>query len=323
MSPNTRSPVRPQMRGVQRHCAAWAALLFAAFFFSSAPRADAETTYATADEAFSAGAKLYNQGNYAGSREPFEAALRLAPDDKFRVKVYDALLAAYRHDPKIDPFVEACEFILEKSDSAAKRSLTRRALLSFVNERGKVDDLAKRYEERLQEDPDDRTSLYVLSELYSRLKRNPKRAVEVTERLAKLAEKAGQPLDVLEQANLAGQYVSAKKFKEGAELYEKIAPLDEKLAAWHWKEAAAAWLATGDKARALAAAKHSADSAPEERSDQLAHFWRRGLGDVFLAVGEPKLAIPHYEAAIEKTAIQGYIDACKKSLAEARAKAGE
>ncbi len=68
---------------------------------------------------------------------------------------------------------------------------------------------------------------------------------------------------------------------------------------------AAAWLLLGQKDHALAAAKKSAESPPEQRNDLLAHFWHRNLAEVFLATGQAKLAIPHYEQAIQKTNIQG------------------
>jgi tetratricopeptide (TPR) repeat protein len=141
--------------------------------------------------------------------------------------------------------------------------------------------------------------------------------------LSKLNNVEGQPLDVNASANMARQYVQAKQYEKAAKLYEKIAPLDEKLAAWHWKEAATAWLQAGNKTQALDAARKSNESQPEQRSDVLAHFWHKGLADVFLSAGEPKLAIPHYEKAIEKTNIQGYIDASRNKLEEARAKAAE
>jgi tetratricopeptide (TPR) repeat protein len=284
--------------------------------------AQAQTKYRSAEEAWRVGVAFCSSRNYAASREPFEAALQMAPDDKFRLKVYEALLPAYRQLADFDKFVGACDFLITKSPTAPQQSITRRALLAFAFERGKLDELASRYEDALKKDPQNRTALYVLSELYSHGKPNPSRAAELIERLAKIDPKSNQPANVLQSANLAMQYVKAKKYTEGAELYEKIAPLDEKLAAWHWKEAAAAWLRTGQKAKALAAAKKSAESPPEQRNDLLAHFWHRNLADVFLATGEAKLAIPHYEQAIAKTKIQGYVDGCQKSLAEARAKAG-
>jgi tetratricopeptide (TPR) repeat protein len=159
----------------------------------------AQTTYQNADEAWAVGVAFYNARNFAASIAPFEAALKLAPDDAFRLKVYDALRAGYQTLPDSQKFIEASEFIIGKSPQAA------------------------------------------------------------------------------------------------------------------------AWLAAGDKAKALAAATQAEQCTPEQRNDPLAHFWHR----VLAAVGEPKRAIPHYEQAIEKAKIQGYVDACKKSLAEARAKAGQ
>jgi tetratricopeptide (TPR) repeat protein len=297
-------------------------VLFLVFVVLIGPPAVAQTKYRSAQEAWSVGVAFYNSRNFEASREPFEAALTLAPDDKFRLKVYEALLPSYRLLPASEKFIAACEFILSKSESSPQQSLTRRQLLAFVHQRGKTDELARRHEEALKKDPNDRLALYVLSELYAELKRDPQRAAALIERLAKIEQKGGQQVNVQQTANLAQQYVKAKKFKEGAELYEQIAPLDANLAAWHWKEAAVAWLKVGDKQKALEAAKQSDASPPEARNDLLAHFWHRGLADAFLATGEPEIAVLHYEKAIEKTNIQGYIDDCKKSLAEAKAQAG-
>jgi len=282
----------------------------------------AEAAYQTADEAYGVGAAHYNARNYAASRAPFEAALKLAPDDAFRVKVYEALLASYRQDGTPAKMVEACEFIITHTNQAAKQSLTRRELLSFLHERGKIDEYITWHEGILQKDPKQRLSIYLLSEIYAQVKRDPQRAAAMTERLAALDGAAGKPQDIQQTAQLAQQYVKSGKPKEGAELFEQIAPQDAKLAAWHWKEAALAWLAAGQKEKALAAAKQSVAAAPETRSDLLTHFWRRGLGDVFLKTGEAKLAIPQYEAAIEKTTIDGYRKDCQKSLEEARKLAG-
>lgn len=277
--------------------------------------------YTNADEAYSIGAVLYNARNFAGSQEPFEAALRLAPDDKYRVKVYRALLGAYRQLPEIDKFVDAVDFIISKSDSAAERSLARTDLLSFVHQRGKTNDLAKRYEAVLAKDDKNVTALYVLSELYADLKRDAKRSAELLERLAKVSADGGEPLNVAASAKLAQQYVKQSKYKEGAELFEKIAPLDTGLAAWHWKEAAQAWVKAKDKTRALAAAKASVAAGPEKRGELLLHFWHRALGQVFVEVGEPGLAIEHFEAAIANTKIEGYIKDCQGELAAAKSAA--
>jgi tetratricopeptide (TPR) repeat protein len=274
--------------------------------------------YKSAEEAYRVGAAYVSTRNYEASLEPLEAALQLDPDDELRLKINLALIPAYRTLPELDKFIGACEFVIDKADSAAKRSMIRRMLLGAVHVRGKADELIKRHEEILKKDGRNRLSLFILSEAYARLKRDPERAAELIEQLAKLDEKPDGPIDVNQKASLAQQYVRAKKYAQGAQLYEQIAPLDPKLAAWHYKEAAAAWLGSGDKEKALAAAKNSIASAPEQRSGLLAYFWHRGLADVFLATGEPQLAIDHYRQAMEKTSIAGHIVDCEKLIAEAR-----
>lgn len=283
--------------------------------------AAAQTKYQSAEEAYNVAAAFFNSRNYKAALEPLEAAVSMAPDDKFKIKAYRALIVVYREQPGVEKMMEACEFVMDHSDQAAERSLTARSYLSFMFNRGEIDKLIARQEERLKKDEKDKTSLFLLGEAYSKVKNDPKKAAEYVERLAKLQEESGKPLDVATNAQLAQQYVQAGKSKEGAELFEKIAPLDETLAAWHWKEAANAWLKAGDKAKAAAAAKKSAESAPEKRSQLLTHFWHRALGEVFLETGDAKTAIPHLEQAIENTTIEGYKKDCEKKLAEARAKA--
>lgn len=280
-----------------------------------------DRTYDTEAEAYKAGLAHLALKEVAKSQGPLEQALKMAKDDTARLKVYRALLPSYRLLPAIDKTLEAQEFIITKSTSAPEKSLTRSSLVSFAYERGKLEPVIQRYEKRLAEDPDDRTSLYILSEIYDRASPNPKRGVQVGRRLADLIEKEGMPVDARDQAQLAGQTIKAGDVKRGAELYEQLAKRETKQKAWYWKEAAVAWLKAGDKEKALAAARASEASPPEDRGGLLEHFLHRSLGDVFLQTGEPKLAIPHYEKALEKTDIEGYKTDVGKSLAEAREKA--
>lgn len=274
--------------------------------------------YETFEQAYSVGVGFYNAGKFAEAQEPLEEALKLSDDVKKKVDINRALLSCYRLLPETDKMLTAAEYVITHSESTAEQSLTRTSLMSYIYQRGKTAEAVKRYEDQLKADPNDRTALYVLSEIYARLKTDPKKSAELIERLAALDKKSGKTLNVGQQAQLAGEYVKAKKFKEGAELYETIAPLDEKLAAWHWKEAAAAWLKANDKKKALAAAKKSDAATPESRGDLLEHFWHKALGDIFLETGEPKLAIPHYEQAIARTKIDGYLKSSKEKLAEAQ-----
>ncbi len=277
-----------------------------------------ESKYASADEALRVGAGFLAQMEYAQSQEPLEEALKLAEDDEYRVKVYRALLPAYTIAPEWTLKLKALEFIIRHSEQAAERSLARTELMSFVRQRGKTKDTVKHFEEQLKVNKDDESALYILTEIYVRLTNEPRKAAEALEQLAKIQKKAGKELSVAESAQLAAEYAKARKYKEGAELFEATAVRDQALAAWHYKEAAAAWLNAKDKAKALSAAKASAESAPEKRSDLLTYFWHRSLGDVFSDCDEPALAVPHYEQALEHTKIDGYRKETEQRLARAR-----
>jgi tetratricopeptide (TPR) repeat protein len=172
----------------------------------------------------------------------------------------------------------------------------------------------------LKKDPKDATVLYILSGIHADLLNNPKRAAELTERLAQTTKDTGGKVDARLSSQLAVQYVKSGKFKQGAELYEELASSDAKSKSQHLKDAAVAWLKAGEKEKACAAAKAAAAGPPDDRSKLLTHFWHRQLGDVFLATGEYRLAIEHLEKAAEKTDIEGYRKDCQKKIEQAKQK---
>lgn len=275
-------------------------------------------TYVTAEEAFAVGAAHRNARNYQAAEVPLEAALKLSDDITFRVKTYQALIPSYRLHAEVDDLAAAVEYVIENGVQLSDRSGAANALLALARERRMTDDVVKRYEQRLGANPDDRAALLVLSEVYGGPKRDAKQRVEMLDRFISLELKRGEPQTVVQKADLAQLYVKAEKFREGAELYEAAAGGDANLAAWHWKEAAGAWLKAGEKQRALAAAQVSSASLPEVRSKLLTHFWHKGVADAFLDAGAPALAIPHYEQAIAAATVEGYRKASEEKLAQAR-----
>lgn len=300
----------------RRHVKLFTLIAFTAIV---APTAVAQQTYDSAPAAYNAGAKFINEGNLAAAREPLEAALKLAPDDAYRLKVNRTLLVTYRELPEIEPLQRAAEYIITHTEQTAERSLTRRTLLAFVHKRGKLADALTGYEAKLKQTPNDRTTLYILTEAYSTLSRNPARAAELFEKLTAIDEKLGKAPNPIEQAQRAKQLIESGMVKEGAQLYELIAPLDATLESWHLKEAAAAWLKAGDPQRALAAARKSAAGPGEKRNEQLTYFWHKGLADVFLDGGAAKESIPHYQQAMTLTKLDGYLKDCRERLAKAQA----
>ncbi len=286
-------------------------------WFAIALPSFAQDAFTSAEAAYNAGLLRINDGNLAAARQPLEAALKLAKTDEFRLRISRTLLVPYRELQEIEPMQKAAEYVIANSPQAAERSLTRMTLLSFIHRRGKLDVALEGYEARLKETPEDGTVLYLLSEAYARYKSDPLRSAECAEKLTAVERKLGKNLDVAEQAQLAQQYVRLAKLKEAAELYETIAPLDGHLQAWHFKEAAAAWLKAGERSKAINAANKAAAAEPEKRGALLTYFWHRGLADIYLDCDEPALAIPQYQKALASCTIAGYLKDSQAKLLQA------
>jgi len=258
----------------------------------------AQDSYKNFNEAFNAGAKLLRDQQYAAAQAPLEAALKLATDDKDRLKAYQALVPAYRQLPEIDKMLEAQEFVIRHTERRAGRSNSAGDLASFLHQRGKTDAAIDRYEAALKTDAKDVAALAVLQTIHTKTKRDPQRGPEYTKRLEALDKE------------LAGQL---------AQRLEKDAESAPQTGASILKDAATAWLEAGENAKALAAAKKSLASLPEDRGELLVYFWRRGLGDVFLATGEPAEAVKQFESALTVVKIDGYRKDTEKQLADAKA----
>lgn len=276
--------------------------------------------YATAQEAYDIGVTFLRNKNYPKALEALDAALNLKPDQKLTGRIHRALLIPCDELALVDKMLTSLEFIIANPNSPAEKSVARTNLLGFLQTKGKAREAVVRYEGMLQKNAKDPMVLFILSGIYGDVLRDAKKAAELTERLADVTKEAAGKVDLRTSVQLAQQYVKSGKLKEGAEIYEKIAPLDENLRAWHWKEAAVAWLKAKELDRARAAAKAAAAGTPEKRSQLLTHFFHRSLGEVFLETGDFPLAIEHLQKAIDNTTLDGYKKDCQKMLETAKKK---
>jgi len=257
----------------------------------------AQEKYSDYEDAMIAAGRFLRKNDYPSAVPPLEAALTLAKDDAQRLKVYQALVPAYRQQPEIDNVLKAQEFIIRHTDRRAGRSLAAGSVVSFAFQRGKLDAITERYDGQLQQNPKDPAALTILSSIYTQTKRNDPRTPALKQQLNEI------------DRDLARQL---------AQRLEKDAETTPRTSAWLLKDASTAWLEAGDKPKALATAKRSAGGAPENRNQQLTQMWHEGLGDVFLQTGEPQLAITHYEVAIANTEQPVTKQGLEKKLAEAR-----
>jgi tetratricopeptide (TPR) repeat protein len=253
--------------------------------------------YKSYQEARNAGMRLAREKQFAEAQAPLETALKLAPDDKARLDVYQALMSVYRVLPEIDKKLEANEYVIRHSERRTARGLACRDLVAFLFQRGKLDSAIERYEALLKKEPNDVAGLAMMTEIYKRARPD-----------ARQAEEFGTRLEAVER-ELA---------RTAAQQMEKAAEASATSMASQLKDAAQLWLEAGDKAQAVAVAKRSASSPPEARSELLTFYWHEGLGDVFLSAGEPKLAVTQFEQALQVVKVEGQRKATDKKLAEAK-----
>lgn len=263
-------------------------------------RSDEE--YPNANAAIAAASKFMRARDYKSAQAPLEVALKLAPDDAFRLKVYNNLMACYRLLPENDKMIEACEFTIAKTKENAERSLTAGSLTSFLFQRGKLDEARTTYEGRLAKDPNDLVSLVMLSAIHRVHFEDRDKAAQYKARLGLVEQSLAMQLAVEE---------------------EKLAATSAAQATAHWKQAAIYWMRAAENDKALSAARQAEATGPEKRGDLLLYFWHEHLGDVYLAANAPRDAIRHFEQAIETTKIDGYKKTCEKKLEEAKAKLKE
>ncbi|MCA9118989.1 MAG: hypothetical protein H6822_16880 [Planctomycetaceae bacterium] len=276
-----------------------------------------EAGFSSYREAMAKGATLYNSGKLAESRGPLEAAAKLAESDSDKCRIHQTLMVVYAEGSDFPKMYESAEFVVEHAPYPSMASLTCRSLLGTVQKKGQVEAARKRYEDRVRKNDKDRTALYIMSNYHGLLDRDYAQQCKYFQGLIHLNKAEGIDFDFALAGQLAFAYRLSHQYVESAELFEKIAPMHKDETAWDYKEAAGAWLKAGQKDKALAAAKKAEELGADARAERSIDRWHADLGEVFLATGEGKLAVKHYEKAIENAKADYY----KKKFAEELEKA--
>src|SRR5689334_3403177 len=78
--------------------------------------------YPSAKAAYADAVKFLEKKDYKSAQAPLEAALKLAPDDEYRLRIYNNLMPSYRLLTDTAKMTEACEFTIAKTKENAERS---------------------------------------------------------------------------------------------------------------------------------------------------------------------------------------------------------
>lgn len=235
---------------------------------------------------------------YKEARQPLEAAFKSATVERTKKNAAEALMKVCRETSDSEGYLNAADYVISQSEHKAGRSVNSTQVAGFLHFQGKEDEAIQRYEKQLKENPDNLAALNILAIVYERSDReNKPRAKELIERIR-----------ALDKSIATGH----------AQRLEAAATEKAETAAWSFKDASQFWLEADEPVSALAAAKASLAAAPEARSQILTLQWREGLGDIFLQVKEPQLALEQFEAAV-KSAPEGILKTnVEKKVAQSR-----
>ena len=320
-----------------------APLLAAALLATAAPAQE----YKTAEQALSVGIAHARARDFEAARAPLEAAREMMLADRkegtkknpradFALdNLHRALMATYAELGEAGPLFETGDWMLRNTDRPASRSMTARVMLGYARSKKDRDLLRTRYEAALKEDADDRIALRMLSDVAG-AERTYDRAAELLGRVVELDAKTEDGADARDRVEHARLLGLADEHAASAKAYDALAAEAEKIegdptetfgpsstAGNLHLAAARAWLEAGDQKSARTAADAAEAAGDAHLDDPHPYYFHDWLGDVWVELGEPAKAVPHFEKAVESTTIDGYRKSSRESLEKARAAAGK
>lgn len=275
----------------------------------------AETrNYFSFRDASSAGNELKNAGKLKASRDAYEAALTFESTDREKCEVYRSLVSIYPELNDWDAMYEATEYIVENAPYPAFSSLTVRAMISIVYRKKMQKEMFKRYEAKLEANPNDRTALTILERAVQQLMHDMPRRAEYLRRLIELDKQQGKTPSSEMRAQLAFTLRLSHKEAESAEMYQSISDSDKDYRSYCLAQAAESWQRAGQPEKAIAAAVKASNLGPDVHTSRSLYEWHRLLGDLFLKHLAKAPALKHYTAALENASIDPYRDQCREKL---------
>ena len=294
--------------------------------------------YKNAGHAAGIGFGLLSARDYDAAREPLEAAreMLLADGDArlrdFQLRsVQRGLMLVYAKGGEPERLFEAGDWLARRTDpehDATLRMTVGTMVGAVSGDRKGRAKLRKKYETALEENAEDRVALLALSGV-AEADEDLGRAQDYLGRLIAVdRESAGgaRPRDLMSYARLversgdrAAAAMAYEALSEEAETAENDRAFAPSSAGRLALTAAQHWRAAGDDANARRAAERASRIGDVGLDGAMSYYFHDWLGDLWVDLGEPAKAVPHFKRAIEVTTIDGYRTSSRGALADAEA----
>ncbi|EKJ98620.1 hypothetical protein RBSH_06079 [Rhodopirellula baltica SH28] len=280
---------------------------------------EAAPVYSNFREAYSAAFRFREAGDFQAAKAALQSAIELATRDREIADAHRTLISVHSELSDQDKMFESLEYVVENAPYPAFASLSIGSVNAIARRKGWVNEMKARYEKQLKIDPQDRTALVVMEAYTYNVARDHAKRGEYIDRLLKLNEEEGKPLDVEMMINRAFCDRLTRDFETAAKRYEAVSKESEDVKAYCLMEAAYCWENAGNKKKALKAALAADAIGPDKRAKRSLYQWHRTLADLFLTHLKKDEAIKHFEAALQEANIDAYRDQCREKLRIANA----
>jgi tetratricopeptide (TPR) repeat protein len=280
---------------------------------------EATPEYSNFREAYSAAFVYREAGDFRAAKAALQSAIELATRDREKADAHRTLISVHSELDDQDKMFESLEYVVENAPYPAFASLSIGSVNAIARRKGWVKEMKARYEKQLEKDPKHRSALVIMESYTYNVARDHAKRGEYIDRLLKLNEEEGKPLDVELKINRAFCDRLTRDFETAAKRYEAVSKESNEARAYCLMEAAYCWENAGNKANALKAALAADAMGPGKRAKRSLYQWHRTLADLFLTHLRKAEAIKHFEAALEEANINAYRDQCREKLRIANA----
>ncbi len=257
------------------------------------------------------GFALKESGKIALSCSQYEKAIELAEDDRERCEAHENLLRIYPEIKRLDKFFESLEYILVHAPTPAFSSLSLDSAISVCQRKGLTGKMRERYENTLTQSPKDRIALTVMSELSRNLSRNYSVRAGYLQQLIDLDKEEQKAPNSRLYTQLAFMWQLDNQYLKAAEMYEFATSLDKDSERECWKDAALCWKKAGNKDKSLAAALRAYELGPDPKDTFRRMNWYRDLGQLFVLLGQKKIALEYTAAALKEVRYENDRESCE------------
>jgi len=266
----------------------------------------AKSDDAKADISLTWAEALLKQDKAAEAKKLFEKAMELTKNLEQRCNHASQFAERLSRAGKIEEATPYYEYVLENTKEESRQRMVRWQLAFAYRRADKVDLLVQKQEEKLKANPDDESALHMLLTVYTVLKRDGPKAIEIAERLVKLNP---DDKDVLRP--LAQQYRMSGKTDKAIATYEKLIKLDPNSKSTYYAEILRAYQSAGQHAKAIDWAKKLTDENPDSYRN-----WKQ-LAECYGAAGDVPKAVEAQQKAISVAKPGREKDEARLALAQA------